>query len=162
MPTSTSPATDAEIWCVPGGDINPGIAGAHDLRTNYTISGAVVPPSMAICYQPQKITKFAVHLLQTPTAFPAVGWPTDTRIRVYWFCDVDENGVPVPGGVIEVPVLRNVACVCGDLGAQAGCTGSFLAVSFITTVSDAPAAWQQIRSWGISVTLGTNEPLIMP
>jgi len=164
MPASQSQATDKEIWCVPGGDINPGILTlpGHNLTQNYILSGTVVPPSMAICYKTQKITKFAVHLLQTPQT-GAVGWPTDTRIRVYWFCDVRDDGIPRPGGVSEVNVRAGVACECGDLGAQAGCDGAdFLAVSFTTAVHLDQAAWASIRSWGISVTLGTNDPLIMP
>jgi len=158
-------APDPFIWLVPGGDINPGLTG-HDLRTNYTVSAPVLPPSMAICYQPQKITKFAVHLLSQPQ-FGTGGWPTATRITVYSFCLVDQDtGIPVPvAPPLTVTVDPGIACICGDLGQVAGCTGTtgnFLAVSFNVNASSNPGAWTQLRSWGISVTLGTNDPLIMP
>ena len=159
-------APDPSIWLVPGGDINPGLTG-HDLRTNYTVSAPVLPPSMAICYQPQKITKFAVHLLSQPQ-IPGVtgGWPTRTVITVYSFCLVADTGIPVPvAPPLTFTVDPGIACICGDLGQVAGCTsttGNFLAVSFNANASQDAPAWSNIRSWGISVTLGTNEPLIMP
>jgi len=163
LTTYEVPAQNTEYWLVPGGDINPGIIlnpplNSHSLRTNYEIGPTVTPPSMAICYATHKITHVAVHLVNNAAA-AGTGWGgAIVTVNLWAFCDVDENtGRPRPPFVVETISPIRDTCTCfSDIPMDAGCPNQFLAVSF--EMQGAPAT----GLLGISVTLGTNQPLVMP
>ena len=72
---------------------------------------------------------------------------------------IDETGFPAAPFVIETISPIRDTCTCfSDIPMQAGCPNQFLAVSF--EMQGTPAGGP--RSLGISVTLGTNQPLVMP
>ena len=151
-----------DYWLVPGGDINPGIPGppltGHNLRFNYQVSSTVIPPSMAICYAPFKITHAAVHLTRLNSG--TNGWNgVLVDVKIWSFCKVGDDGFPEDGTFFTIPNIRNTCTCWGVPSLPAGCsaaTSTFLAVSF-SVQTGVPAA-----PLSISVTLGTSEKLSMP